>query len=181
MRSDILVKGLILLVVGGVLIAFGILTGTSEATVTSADIFDGSYPYGFLGSHEYRATASLLPGMYELCYNFSSNETVREFYVSVLDPDGYSIESVYGPPTVYQNQSANLSFETQKTGQHTFILGGTWISVQLNLYKLTQSIKTVYPFEIALYFGLVLLTAGVIVSISAALMKEKLTYWLDKI
>jgi hypothetical protein len=181
MRSDIFVKGLVLLVVGGVLIAFGILTGTSEAEVTSADIFGGSYPYGFLGSHEYRATTSLLPGTYELCYDFSSNETVREFYVNVIDPDGYAIESVYGPPTMYQNQSANLNFETQKTGQHTFILGGRWESVQLNLYRLTQSIKTVYPYEIALYFGLVLLTVGVIVSISGAVMKEKLTYWLDSL
>jgi hypothetical protein len=179
-RKGVLVRGLILLIVGGVFIMFGILTGTSETTVAREDILVGSNPYGFLGNHEYKTTADLLPGIYELRYNFSSTETVREFYVRVLDPDGFEIKSVYGPPTMYQNQSTQFTFETLKTGQYTLILGGRWISIQVNLYKLTESTKTIYPYEIALYLGLLLLAGGVIVSISGALMKEKRQpQWFD--
>jgi len=167
--------------IGAILVALCIFTKRSETILAREDAFDGSYLYGFLGNHEYKATAYLLPGTYELRYNLSSTETVTEFYVSVLDPDGYEIKSLYGPPVLYQYQGANLTFETQKTGQHVFILGGVWISVQVNLYKLMQSTEMVYPLIIVFYLGLPLFTGGFIVSISGALMKEKPTHWYDKI
>jgi len=181
MRKDIFVKGLIVFMIGAILVLLGIFTKRSETMLTREDTFEGSYPYGFLGNHEYKAIAYLLPGTYELRYNLSSTETVREFYVSVLDPDGYEIKSLYGPPNLYQYQGANLTFETQKTGQHTFILGGLWISVQVDLYKLMQSTEIVYPLIIAFYLGLPLFTGGFIVSISGVLMQEKPTQWYDKI
>jgi len=181
MRKEIFLKGLIVFMIGATLVALSIFTKRSETMLTREDTFDSSYLYGFLGNHEHKTNAYLLPGTYELHYNFSSTETVREFYVRVLDPDGYEITSTYGPPVLYQYQGANLTFETQKTGQHIFILGGLWISVQVNLYKLMQSTEMVYPLIIAFYLGLPLLTGGFIVSIFGALMKEKPTYWYDKI
>jgi len=175
-----LVRGLILLIVGGVVMTLGVLTGTRETTVISENIFYDSYSYGYLGSHEYRTTVSVIPGTYELHYNFSSTETIREFYVSVLDPDGYEIKSVYGPPAVYQNQSAKLTFETQRSGQHTLILSGEWISVQVNLTKLTEVTKTVYPYEIVLYPSLLLFMVGAVLSIAGAWVKEKnQPQWFD--
>jgi hypothetical protein len=39
----------------------------------------------------------------------------------------------------------------------------------------------VYPYEIAFYAGLPLLTGSVALSIVGVLMKEKPTYWLDKL
>jgi hypothetical protein len=181
MRQDIFVKGLVPLVIGAVLIVCGILTGRSETRVTTENAFDGSYPYGFLGNHEYAATAYLLPGTYELRYNLSSTEAVREFYVCVFDPDGYEVKSIYGPPVPYQYQNANLTFEAQKTGEHAFVLGGRWMSVQVDLYRLLQSAKIVYPFEIIFYLGLPLFVGGFIVSICGILIKKKPTYWLDKL
>jgi hypothetical protein len=181
MRKEICVKSLIPVMIGGILIVLGILTRTSAITVIYEKVLDDSYAYGFLGDHECRATADLSLGTYELRYNFSSTETVKEFYVSVLDPDAYEIKSLYGPPTVYESSSANLTFETQKSGQHTFILGGRWVSVHVDLFKSTQSTKIGYPYEIVLYVGLPLLTGGAIAGIFGALMKEKPTYWLDQI
>lgn len=181
MRKGILIKGLVLLAVSGILIVLGISTGRSETTVASEDVFDCSYLYDFLGNHEYKAVTSLLPGTYNLRYSFSSDEPVKEFYVSLLDPDDYEIESIYGPPAEYQHPTSNLTVETQKTGQYTLILGGKWLSVQVNIYKLTQSAKMVYPYEIAFYAGLPLLTGSVALSIVGVLMKEKPTYWLDKL
>lgn len=173
MRSKILLSGLILAIIGSAFTLFGTLTGNNETTTTRQNILDNSYPYSYLGSHEYRTNANLVSGYYELRYEFSSNETVREFYVSVLDPDGFEIGSVYGPPAVYQNQSSQLTFDTQKAGQHTFILGGKWVSVQVNLVKLTSTTKVVYPYEIILYIGVLLLASGGVVSLSGVLMKEK--------
>jgi hypothetical protein len=181
MRQDIFVKGLVPLVIGAVLIVCGILTGRSETRVISDNAFDGSCPYGFLGNHEYAATAYLLSGTYELRYNFSSTEAVTEFYVCVFDPDGYEVKSVYGPPVPYQYQNANLTFEAQKTGEHAFVLGGRWMSVQVDLYRLLRSVKIVYPFEIIFYLGLPLFVGGFIVSIFGILIKKKPTYWLDKL
>jgi hypothetical protein len=106
---------------------------------------------------------------------------VKEFYVRLLDPDDYEIESIYGPPAEYQHTTSNLTVETQKAGQYTLILGGKWLSVQVNIYKVTQSAKMVYPYEIAFYAGLPLLTGSVALSIVGVLMKEKPTYWLDKL
>jgi hypothetical protein len=181
MRQDIFVKGLVPLVIGAVLILCGMMTGKSETMVISENAFDDSCPYDFLGNHEYAATTYLLPGTYELRYNFSSTESITEFYVCVLDPDGYELKSVYGPPASYQNQNANLTFEAQKTGEHAFVLGGKWMSVQVDLYRLLQSAKTVYPFEIVFYLGMPLFIGGFIASISGILMKKKPTYWLDKL
>ena len=181
MRQDIFMKGLVLLVIGAVLILCGILTGRSETRVISENAFDDSCSYVFLGYYEYTATAYLPSGTYELRYNFSSTEDVREFYVRVFDPDGYEVKSVYGPPVPYQYQNANLTFEAQKTGQHAFVLGGRWMSVQVDLYRLLQSAKIVYPFEIIFYLGLPLFVGGFIVSIFGILMKKKPTYWLDKL
>jgi len=181
MRKGILLEGSILLIVGVLFITLGTLTGTSENTMTSEDIFNSSYSYDFLGNHEYRTTADLLPATYELRYNFSSTGTVTEFYVKALDPDGFEIKSVYGPPTTYQNQTAKLTLTTQRTGQHTFILGGTWTSVQINLFKLTQTTKTVYPYEITLYVGSILLISGATLSILGVQMKEKRQpQWFDE-
>ena len=180
MRQDIFVKGLVPLVIGVVLILCGILTGRSESGVISESAFDGSCPYDFLGNHEYEATAYLLSGTYELHYNFSSSEAVSEFYVCVFDPDGYEVKSVYGPPATYQYQNANLTFETQRNGQHAFVLGGRWMSVKVDLYRLLRSAKMVYPFEIIFYVGVPLFVGGFVVSISGILMKKKPTYWLDK-
>lgn len=158
----------------------GVLTGTSEIATTREDISNVSHTYDFLGNHEYTTPVDLLPGTYELVYNLSSTETVTAFYVRVFDPDGGEKASVYGPPTVYQSLGT-LTFETQRTGQHSLVVGGTWISVQVTLYKLTQSNKMVYPYEIVLYLGVVFLTAGVIASISGVLMKEKRqAQWYDK-
>ena len=180
MRKGILVKGLVLLIVGVLFITLGALTGTSESIVNSEDIFNSSYSYDFLVNHEYRTTANLLPAAYELRYNFSSTETVTEFYVKAIDPDGYEMKSIYGPPTTYQNQTAKLTFETLRTGEHTFILGGTWTSVRINLFKLTQTTKIVYPFEITLYAGLVFFICGATLSILGVQMKEKhRPQWFD--
>jgi hypothetical protein len=182
MRKKILVRGLVLLIVGGIFMVFGVLTGTSKTTMTSEDVFDSSYRYDFLGNHEYKTTANLAPGTYKLRYNFSSTETVREFYVKVLDIDGSEIISVYGPPTVYQNQSAQLNFDTPNGGQHALILGGRWISVQVNLYKEAQSTKIIYPYEIVLYLGLLLFMGGAVSSIFGVLMKEKgQERWIDRL
>jgi hypothetical protein len=167
--------------IGAILIALGIFTKRSEPRLTVEETLDDSYYYGFLGNHKYKATAYLLLGTYEMHYNFSSTETIREFYVSVLDPDGYEINSIYGPPVQYQYQGANLTFETQKTGQHTFILGGLWMSVHVDLYKLLQSTDIVYPLITAFYVGLPFFAGGTIVGIFGALMKEEPTYWYDKI
>jgi hypothetical protein len=180
MRKGIFVKGLFVFMSGAVFIAFGIFTKRSETMLTREDIFNDSCPYGVLGNHEYKAIAYLFPGTYELLCNLSSTQTVREFYVSVLDPDGYEIKSIYGPPVLYQYQGTNLTFETQKTGQHTFILGGLWISGQVDLGKLMQSTEIVYPFKIVFYLGLPLITGGLIASIYGALIKEKPTHWYDK-
>ncbi|HKZ93055.1 MAG TPA: hypothetical protein VJ249_00540 [Candidatus Bathyarchaeia archaeon] len=181
MRQGIFVKGLVPLLIGAVLIVCGVLTGRSETSVVSENAFDGSSPYGFLGNHEYKATAYLLPGAYELRYNFSSTEAISEFYVSIFDPDGYEVKSIYGPPASYEYQNANLTFETQKTGQHTLILGGRWMSAQVDLHRLLQSAKVVYPFEIVFYLGVPLFVGGFTVSISGILMKNKPTHWLDKL
>jgi hypothetical protein len=181
MRKGIFVKGLIVFMIGAALVALGIFTQRIETTVTAEDALEGAYNYDFLGNHEYEATIYLLPGTYELHYNLSSSETVREFYVSVLDPDGYEIKSIYGPPVPYQYQGANLTFETQKIGQHTFILGGLWTSVQVKLFRLMTSTEIVYPLIISFYAGLPLFAGGTIVGIFGALMKEKPTYWYDKI
>ena len=174
-------KGLVPLLIGAVLMAFGVLTGRCETRVISENAFDDSYPCGFLGNHEYSATAYLLPGSYELRYDFSSTEEVREFYVCIFDPDGYEVESVYGPPVLYQYQNANVTFEAQKTGQHTLVLGGRWISVQVDLHRLLQSVKTVYPFEIIFYLGVSLFLGGFVVSLSGVLIKERPVHWLDKL
>jgi hypothetical protein len=181
MRQGIFVKGLVPLLIGVVLIAFGILTGRSKTWTVSENKLDDSYPYGFLANHEYSTTANLLPGSYELHYNFSSTEEVTEFYVCIFDPDGYEVKSVYGPPAQYQYQNANLTFETQKTGQHTLILGGRWASVQVDLSRFVQSVKTEYPFEAIFYLGMLLFIGGFILSLCGVLMKEKPTYWLDKL
>jgi hypothetical protein len=181
MRKAICVKSLIPVMIGGLLVVLGILTRTSATTIIYEKVLNNTYSYGFLGEHECEVTADLSLGAYELRYNFSSTETIKEFYVSVLDPDGYEIKSLYGPPAVYQPSSANVTFETQKSGQHTFILGGRWISVHVDLFKSTQSTKIDYPYEIVLYVGLPLLTGGAIAGIFGALLKEKPTYWLDKI
>jgi hypothetical protein len=173
MRKQMLVRGLILLIVGGVVMTIGVLTGTRETTLVSENIFSDSHPYGYFGSHEYRTTATLIPGTYELHYNFSSTETIKEFYVIVQDTEGYEIKSVYGPPAVYQNQSAKLTFETQRSGQHTFIFGGEWTSIQVNITKLTQVTRTVYPYEIVLYPSLLLITVGFVLSIFGVSVKEK--------
>lgn len=181
MRKGIFVKGLIVFMIGAALVALGIFTKRSEPMVTVEDSLEGSYNYDFLGNHEYKATIYLLPGIYELHYNLSSSETVREFYVSVLDPDGYEIQSIYGPPVPYQFQGANLTFETEKIGQHTLILGGLWMSVQVELFRLMQSTEIVYPLIMSFYVGLPFFAGGTIVSIFGALMKEKPTYWYDKL
>jgi hypothetical protein len=147
----------------------------------SESAFDDSCPYDFVDIHEYAATTYLLPGTYELRYNFSSTETITQFYVCVLDPDGYELKSVYGPPASYQYQNASLTFEALKTGEYAFILGGRWVSVQIDLGRQLQSEKTVYPFEIVFYAGLLLFVGGLFASISGVLMKKKSTYWLDKL
>jgi hypothetical protein len=180
MRHDIFVKGLVPLVIGAVLIVSGILTGRSEASVISESTFDDSCSYGFLGNHEYTATAYLFPGTYDLRYNLSSTEAVTEFYVCVFDPDGYEVKSVYGPPAPYEHQNANLTFEAQKTGEHAFVLGGRWMSVQVDLIRLLQLAKMVYPFEVIFYVGVPLFVSGFTVSISGILIKKKPTHWLDK-
>lgn len=181
MRKEIFVRGSMVFIIGTILVAIGILTRRCETTLTRDNAFDGLHLYDSIDNHEYKPMVDLLPGTYELCYNFSSIETIREFYVNVLDPDGYEIKSIYGPPAMYVYQGANLTFETQKTGQHTFLLGGRWISVQVDLDKLTQSTEIMYPFIIAFYSGLPLFAGGIVVSISGALMKEKPTHWFDKI
>jgi hypothetical protein len=180
MRSRVLLLGITLFVIGGGFTLLGTITGTTETIITHEEALNNSYDYDYLGSHEYKTNVNLVPGSYELHYSFSSNETVTEFYVNVLDPDGSDIESVYGPPTVYQNQNAQFSFETQKAGLYTFILGGKWTSVQVNLDKLTQSTKIVYPYEVLLYLGLVFLMGGGISGLCGAAMKKKRTCrWYD--
>lgn len=181
MRREILLKGLVALLIGAALLSFGVLTGRSETSVISESALDDSYPYGFLGNHECSTTVHLFSGNYELYYNFSSTEEVREFYVCIFDPDGYEVESVYGPPALYQYQNANMVFETQKTGQYTLILGGRWISVQVDLHRLLQLAKMVYPFEITFYLGLPLFVGGFVVSLFGVLIKAKSTHWLDKL
>jgi len=180
MRSELFSKGLVLLAVGGIFMLLGIVTGISETNMASEDILDATYVYGFTDTHEYTATANLLPGIYDLHYNLSTDGTVTQFYVSVLDPDGYEIKSVYGPPAVYNYPTANLTFETQKTGQHTLVLGGKWLSVQVKLNRLLWSTKTTYPYNVAFYVGLPLLISGVILYILGASMKEKPRHWLDR-
>jgi hypothetical protein len=160
----------------------GVLTGTSETVTTREGVSNDSHSYGSLDTHVYSTPpVDLMSGTYELRFNFSSSEVVSPFYVRVFDPDGIEIASVYGPPPVYQNQSAQLTFETQRAGQHTFVLGGRWVSVRVTLYRLTQSTRTVYPYEVVLYAGLVLLTGGVILTLSGASMKEKRqAQWYDQ-
>jgi hypothetical protein len=181
MRQDVFVKGMVPLAIGAILILCGIMTGKSETRLISESAFDDSCPYDFVDIHEYAATTYLLPGTYELRYNFSSTETITQFYVCVLDPDGYELKSVYGPPASYQYQNASLTFEALKTGEYAFILGGRWVSVQVDLGRQLQSEKTVYPFEIVFYAGLLLFVGGLFASISGVLMKKKSTYWLDKL
>lgn len=158
----------------------GLLTGTSETGMFREDILDVTHVYDSAGTHEYTATTDLLRGTYDLHYNLSTDGAVTQFYVSVLDPDGYEIRSVYGPPAVYTYSTANLTFETQKTGKHIFIFGGRWVSVQVKLSRLIWSTKTTYPYEIMFYAGLPLLISGVIVYVLGALMKEKPAHWLAK-
>lgn len=180
MRNELFFKGLVLLAVGGVFMLLGLLTGTSETGMFREDILDVTHVYDSAGTHEYTATTDLLRGTYDLHYNLSTDGAVTQFYVSVLDPDGYEIRSVYGPPAVYTYSTANLTFETQKTGQHIFIFGGRWVSVQVKLSRLIWSTKTTYPYEIMFYAGLPLLISGVIVYVLGALMKEKPAHWLAK-
>ncbi len=160
MRQGIFVVGFVPLAIGAILIVCCIVTGRSETELISEDAFDDSRLYAFLDNHEYAATTFLLPGTYDLRYNFSSTESIIEFYVCLLDPDGYELKSVYGPPASYQYQNANLTFEAQKTGEHAFVLGGRWMSVQIDLDRQLQSNKIVYPFEIVFYAGLPLFVGG---------------------
>ena len=135
------------------------------------NVFHKGFNFGNVGYHEYETKAYLIPGTYELHYYFSSTETEREFYVRVLDPDGSEIKYVYG--NTPEESNGQFTFETQKTGEHTFQFGGKWLTFDAFLYKLIKGEKIVYPYELALYFGLLLLLVGAIMSISAALVREK--------
>jgi len=180
MRNELFFKGSVLLAVGVIFMVLGVLTGTTETRRVNENVLDTAHVYEFVDVHEYTATADLLPGTYDLHYNLSTEGTVTQFYVTVLDPDGYEIGSVYGPPAVYNSSVAIFTFEAQKTGQHTFVLGGRWVSVQVKLYRLIWSTSTMYPYEIMFYVGLPLLMSGVVVYVVGALMKEKPRHWLER-
>lgn len=172
MRKPLLKRGLILIAIGTLFMLFGTLTGNVQTTTNTESIYDNSYTYPSLDSHQYKTTTNLQPGTYELQYTFTSTEPINQFYIIIQDPDSYELKSIYGPPTTYQTPMT-LTFQTQKTGQHTLTLAGTWTTVQINLNKLTLTTKTTYPYEITLYIGIALLTAGVPLSLIGASIKEK--------
>jgi hypothetical protein len=171
MRKLLLKRGLILITIGTLFMLFGTLTGNVQTTTSTESIYNDSYAYPSLDSHQYKTTINLQPGTYELQYTFTT-EPINQFYVIIVDPDSYELESIYGPPATYQTPMT-LAFQTQKLGQHTFTLAGTWTTVQINLNKLTLTTKTTYPYEITLYIGIALLTAGVPLSLIGASIKEK--------
>lgn len=105
-------------------------------------------------------------------YSFISNETINQYYVIILDPDGSELASILGPPPAYDAPKA-ITFQTQRAGVHTLILGGRWTTVQITIDKQTQVVKTTYPYEITIYMGIVLFITGVPLSLLGASIKEK--------
>mgnify|MGYP006268692379 CR=1 FL=1 len=172
MREHLQKRGIILTAIGTLLLLLGILTGTTQTTTNTENIYNDSHTYPTLDSHEYTTTTNLQPGAYELQYTFKSTEPINQFYIIILDPDGYEIKSTYGPPTTY-HPPMTLTFQTQKTGQHTLKLGGIWTTTEINLNKLTQTTRIVYPYEITIYIGITLFATGVPLSLIGASIKEK--------
>jgi len=172
MRKQLLKQGLILTTIGTILLLFGTLTGNTQTTTTAQNIHSTSYTYPTLEDHEYKTVTNLQPGTYQLQYNFTSTETITQFYVVIVDPNGYELKSILGPPTTYHTPMTT-TFQTQAAGQHTLTLSGRWTTVQVTLDKLTPTTKTTYPYEITLYIGITLFTVGVPLSLAGASIKEK--------
>ena len=172
MRKQLLKRGLILTTVGTLLLLVGTLTGTIQTITNTENIYNDSHPYPTLDNHQYATTTNLQPGTYQLLYTLTSTQPINQFYIIVLDPDGYETESTYGPPATYRPPMA-LTFQTQKTGQHTLKLGGIWTTTEINLNKLTQTTRSVYPYEITIYIGITLFATGVPLSLIGASIKEK--------
>lgn len=172
MRKQLLKQSLIITTIGTILILLGTLTGTAQTTTTTEAVYNDSHAYTRLETHEYTANMSLQPGTYQLQYNFTSTQPIDKFYVIILDPDSYEVNSTRAPPATYQTPM-KLAFQAQENGQYTMILGGTWITVQISLTKVMQTTKIVYPYEIALYIGIALFTIGVPLSLIGASINEK--------
>jgi hypothetical protein len=151
---------------------FGTLTGYTETITATENVHNNSYTYPTLDNQVYKTTTNLQPGTYQLQYNFTSTETIDQFYIIILDPFGTELRSIYGPPTTYHTPMAT-TFQTQEPGQHTLTLSGRWKTVQIALNRLTPTIKTTYPYEITTYIGFLLFTTGVPLSLIGASIKEK--------
>jgi hypothetical protein len=164
MRKEIFLTGIILIAVGGILMALSTVPRTIEAT-TREDIADKSFPSPSHGEYDYETKIYLVSGTYRLDYDFSSAQTIT-FYVRVLDPDGILMKQADGT-----ERYGFLTFETQKTGEHTFQIGGQFQHAYMYLDRLKQETKTIYPYEAGLYLGLLFVIGGAVASIAGALKK----------
>lgn len=171
MNKGAFLTGIVLIAVGGILIGLSAMPKNVEVT-NPEDLGHKGYSFGVTGRYqEWEAKYYLVPGIYELHYDISGGgETATSLYLYIIDPDGFAIKSEHGPDTTLW--SDKLIFETQKTGEHSFKISGQFWGCDLNLYKLTKEVKTVYPYEVSLYIGLLLVIGGAVASIAAALKKQ---------
>jgi hypothetical protein len=172
MRKYLLKRGLIFTTIGTILMLFGTLTGNTQTTTTNQNVYNNSHTYPALDIQEYETTTNLQPGTYELQYTFVSTQAINQYYVIVLDPDGSELTSILGPPPTYHTPM-KTTFQTQRAGLHTFKLGGMWTTVQITIDKQTPVVRTTYPYEITIYLGIALFTAGVPLSLLGASIREK--------
>lgn len=174
MRKGVFLTGLILIIIGGIFMGLSLLPKSVQSQ-NNPNVSSWSYDYGSTSNHAYQVQSYLVSGTYQVHYIFDSQDQTLNWGVVVLDPDGAQVKYDSGSKTetVLQGCSyeGDTSFEIQKVGEYNFTFGGNYFMIRADLQELVQTTETTYPYEAAVYFGLVLLIAGGIISIFGALSK----------